>query len=49
MDQGNIFQNIEQAMSIFKIATASQAGATEEGDCKKENQAFNQIVRIIKL
>lgn len=40
-------QEIESALSSFKIASASQATATEKGDYKKGNKAFNQIVRII--
>lgn len=41
-------QDIQSALSSFKVAAATQAAATEEGDNKKGNKAFNQIIRIIK-
>lgn len=41
-------KDIESALSSFKIAATIQIAATEEGDYKKGNNAFNQIIRIIK-
>ena len=40
--------NIDKALSTFKILAATQAAATENGDYKKGNKAFKQIIQIIK-
>ena len=40
--------NIDKALSSFKILAATQAAATENGDYKKGNKAFKQIIQIIK-
>ncbi len=40
--------NIDKALSSFKILAATQAAATENGDYKKGNEAFKQIIQIIK-
>lgn len=40
--------NIDKALSSFKILAATQVAATENGDYKKGNEAFRQIIQIIK-
>ncbi len=40
--------NIDKALSSFKILAATQAAATENGDYKKGNEAFRQIIQIIR-
>lgn len=41
--------NIDKALSSFKILAATQVAATENGDYnKKGNKAFKQIIQIIK-
>lgn len=42
-------QDIESALSFFKIAAANQAEATEVGDYVKGNKAYNQIIRIFRF
>lgn len=37
--------NIDKALSSFKILAATQVAATENGDYKKGNEAFRQIIR----
>lgn len=41
-------QNIESALSSFIIEATSQVAATEIGDSKASNKAFNQIIQIVK-
>lgn len=41
-------QEIESALSSFKISAANQAKATEVGDYVKGNKAYNQIIKILK-
>ena len=36
--------NIDKALSSFKILAATQVAATENGDYKKGNEAFRQII-----
>lgn len=40
-------KDIDTALSAFKIAAIHQTTATEEGNFKKGNKAFEQIVQII--
>lgn len=40
--------NIDKALSSFKILAATQVAATENGYYKKGNEAFRQIIPIIK-
>lgn len=40
--------NIEKALSVFCIAAAKQVAATESGNYKKANNAFDQIIQIFK-
>lgn len=42
-------QEIESALSSFKIAAANQTEATEVGDYVKGNKAYNQIIKILKF
>lgn len=42
-------QEIESALSSFKIAAANQVEATEVGDYVKGNKAYNQIIKILKF
>ena len=42
-------QEIESALSFFRIAAANQAEATEVGDYVKGNKAYNQIIKILKF
>ncbi len=42
-------QEIESALSSFKIAAANQAKATEVGDNVKGNKAYNQIIKTLKF
>lgn len=44
----NVINNIDSTLSAFKTAATAQAAATEEGDYKKGNKAFEQIIQIIK-
>lgn len=40
--------DIDKALSTFKTLATTQVTATENGDSKKGNKAFKQIVQIIK-
>lgn len=40
--------NISKALTAFRMAAAAQVAATENGDYKKGNKAFRQIIQIIK-
>lgn len=40
--------NIDKALSSFKILAATQVAATENGDYKKGNEAFRQIIKYLK-
>ena len=40
--------NIDKALSTFKTLAATQVAATENGDYRKGNKAFKQIIKIIK-
>lgn len=42
-------QEIESALSSFKIASANQVEATEIGDYVKGNKAYSQIIKILKF
>ncbi len=42
-------QEIESALSFFRIAAANQAEATKVGDYVKGNKAYNQIIKILKF
>lgn len=41
--------NIDKALSVFSIAAAKQVAATENGNYKKANNAFDQIIEAIKF
>ena len=40
--------NISKALTDFRLAAATQAAATECGDYKKGNNAFDRIIKILK-
>ena len=40
--------NISKALTAFRMAAAAQVAATENGDYKKGNEAFRQIIQIIR-
>ena len=41
-------KDVNTALSNFKIAATTQIAATEKGDYRKGNKAFEQIVHVIK-
>lgn len=48
MERMKKIKSVETALSSFKIAATNQVTATETGDYKKGNKAFEQIIQIIK-
>lgn len=42
------FDNISKALTDFRLAAATQVVATESGDYKKGNKAFERIIQILK-
>ena len=40
--------NISKALTTFRMAAATQVAATECGDYKKGNNAFDRIIQILK-
>ncbi len=42
------FDNISKALTAFSLAAATQVAATERGDYKKGNNAFDRIIQILK-
>ncbi len=40
--------NISEALTDFRLAAATQVVATESGDYKKGNNAFDRIIQILK-
>lgn len=40
--------NISKALTAFRMAAAAQVAATENGDYKKGNNAFDLIIKIFK-
>ena len=40
--------NISKALTDFRLAAATQVAATECGDYKKGNNAFDRIIQILK-
>lgn len=40
--------NISEALTAFRMAAAAQVAATEYGDYKKGNNAFDRIIKIFK-
>lgn len=40
--------NISKALTTFRMAAATQVAATECGDYKKGNNAFDRIIHILK-
>ena len=40
--------NISKALTAFRMAAAAQVAATENGDYKKGNNAFDEIIKIFK-
>ena len=42
------FDNISKALTAFRMAAAAQVAATENGDYKKGNNAFDRIIQILK-
>ncbi len=42
------FDNISKALTDFRLAAATQVAATERGDYKKGNNAFDRIIQILK-
>ena len=40
--------NISKALTDFRLAATTQVVATENGDYKKGNNAFDQIIKILK-
>lgn len=40
--------NISEALTDFRLAAATQVVATESGDYKKSNNAFDRIIQILK-
>lgn len=40
--------NISEALTDFRLAAATQVAATECGDYKKGNNAFDRIIKIFK-
>ena len=42
------FDNISKALTTFHLAAAAQVAATERGDYKKGNNAFDRIIQILK-
>lgn len=42
------FDNISNALTAFRLAAAVQVAATESGDYKKGNKAFDRIIQILK-
>ena len=40
--------NISKALTDFRLAAATQVAATECGDYKKGNNAFDRIIKILK-
>ena len=40
--------NISKALTAFRMAAAAQVAATENGDYKKGNNAFDRIIKIFK-
>ena len=40
--------NISKALTAFRMAAAAQVAATENGDYKKGNNAFDRVIHILK-
>ena len=40
--------DIGKALTAFRMAAATQVAATESGDYKKANKAFDRIIQILK-
>lgn len=40
--------NISKALTAFRMAAAAQVAATENGDYKKGNNAFDWVIHILK-
>jgi len=40
--------NISKALTAFRMAAAAQVAATENGDSKKGNNAFDRVIHILK-
>ena len=41
--------NISKALTTFRMAAATQVAATECGDYKKGNNAFDRIIKILNI